>query len=332
MQNLDTLYFKAAGEPQAHVEAVRISEDAICVFNATPLEKYERYRLYLERWRCERGNVLDLSPMFYNLIDALLRFFGIDKYQTRTGTAIVDSLPEVCSRTSPDALRKILLRKRVSSAEMTLALDELRDYGSCYLARLNAIFAARLEMRHSSQIAAQFVHLACRGQIGNRDGQSHAPANDNFYRSVLEQAVVYIGSQVLYPARSPVHESDYYALYSHPPEAVECRGLYTYREYLEMLDFLILHKEYERDHHAYSQRTRVIEDAIQFKGARREFVTRELGLMLGSALYETYLSGRISRRALRSLFLHDLSQPETAHNLYFELARKCGKPQRVLLT
>src|SRR5246127_845531 len=41
LQNVDALYWKAAGEKHERVEAVRVNEEVICVFNSTPLEKYE---------------------------------------------------------------------------------------------------------------------------------------------------------------------------------------------------------------------------------------------------------------------------------------------------
>jgi len=42
LQNVDALYWRAAGEAHDHVEAVQVRKDArdnvLCVFNATPLE------------------------------------------------------------------------------------------------------------------------------------------------------------------------------------------------------------------------------------------------------------------------------------------------------
>src|SRR5207248_5664556 len=49
LQNVDPLYWKAAGERHERVDAVRVSDDVVCVFNSTPLEKYESYRLCLDR-------------------------------------------------------------------------------------------------------------------------------------------------------------------------------------------------------------------------------------------------------------------------------------------
>ena len=59
LQNVDALYWRAAGEARDRVEAVLVRqevrqdvrENVLCVFNATPLEKYENYRLCLDRWR-----------------------------------------------------------------------------------------------------------------------------------------------------------------------------------------------------------------------------------------------------------------------------------------
>jgi hypothetical protein len=49
LQNVDALYWQAAAETTDDVEAVRVAEDIFCVFNATPLQKYESYRQYLEK-------------------------------------------------------------------------------------------------------------------------------------------------------------------------------------------------------------------------------------------------------------------------------------------
>lgn len=50
LQNVDSLYWQLA-EGDAIPKPVAVSEDVLCVFNASPLEKYETYREYLERWR-----------------------------------------------------------------------------------------------------------------------------------------------------------------------------------------------------------------------------------------------------------------------------------------
>ncbi len=49
LQNIDALYWRTV-EECGRAEAVRVRDDVICVFNAAPLEKYESYHRYLQRW------------------------------------------------------------------------------------------------------------------------------------------------------------------------------------------------------------------------------------------------------------------------------------------
>jgi len=332
LQNLDRLYWKAAGERKAPVQAVRVSEQSICIFNATPLEKYESYRLYLERWRCERAQADDLAPIFYNLIDALLRFLGIDKYKAgRNASAIVDCLPEVHSRRNEESFRRLLIRRGATLREVQSTLAEVREHGCRYVPRLNIIFAIRLNMQRNAAVAAQFVQLACcvrRKESAQR--HTERAANDDFYGTVLDQALIYLGSRVLYPARPPVREADYYALYSHPPEVVSYCSLHSYREYLEMIDFLLLHKDYELHREQYGRPPRAVETALQYSGARFDYVTRELGLMLGTEMYDAYVSGRTGKQSLRALFFRSRKAGE-AEKQYFRLVQRIAKPRRLMV-
>jgi len=119
LQNVDALYWRATGERQDRVEAVRVSDDVVCVFNSTPLEKYESYRLYLSRCQGDAGHA-DLVPTIYNLIDSLLCFLDINRYSSHNGTQprfLVDMLPEVHGRSADDMLRRLLSRKGVREQE-----------------------------------------------------------------------------------------------------------------------------------------------------------------------------------------------------------------------
>jgi heme-binding uptake protein ChaN (Tiki superfamily) len=331
LQNLDGLYWKAAGERRAPIQAVRVSDQTICVFNATPLEKYESYRLYLERWRCERAQPDDLAPVFYNLIDALLRFLSIDKYQAgRKASALVDCLPEVHSRRTEGSFRKLLLRKRATPQELAATLDEVHRHGCCYIPRLNTIFAIRLNMQRAAEIAARFVQLASSDRWGEPAPVSTDKGGDRFYASVLDHALVYLGSRVLYPSRPPVREADYYALYSQPREVVGYCSLYSYREYLEMLDFLLLHKDYELHREQYGRRPSLVETALLYGDARFDYVTRELGLMMGTELYDAYVAGRVSKQSLRTLFFRSPKAGE-AEKQYFRLVQRIGRPRRLMV-
>ena len=90
LQNVDALYWPASEEPQP-ARAVSIDNDTVCVFNSTPLEKYESYRRCLDRWSKE-DEVEDCAPAIYSLIDELLRFLDISRHSPteRHATEISD--------------------------------------------------------------------------------------------------------------------------------------------------------------------------------------------------------------------------------------------------
>jgi hypothetical protein len=329
LQNVDPLYWRAAGERHEHIEAVRVARNVFCVFNATPLEKYESYRLCIERWRQERASSLDLAPTFYNLVDALARFLSIDTYASHNGTQpkfLVDMLPEVYYRPTADGMRKLLARKLATVPEEVLARLDLQ--GCCYVPQVNAIFVREFQMVGGAEEAARFLHRSCRGAISNPRLADNA--DDRFYSQILEQALAYFGSRVLYPARPAVRESDLYVLYAQPREAIEEHTIYTYREYMQMIDFLVMHKDYELHARHYSVVPDLIAEGIGFAGEKCAFVTSRLGQMLGSEMYDAYIAGKISKRYLRSLFFRRLEVPGAAHDMYFQLVRRARGPRKRL--
>jgi Haem-binding uptake, Tiki superfamily, ChaN len=85
LQNVDCLYWQAAGERRERVAAVQVSPDVMCAFSATPLEKYQSYSHWIERWQQERSSPVDLSSTFYNLIEALARSLNINPYSHENG-------------------------------------------------------------------------------------------------------------------------------------------------------------------------------------------------------------------------------------------------------
>src|SRR5215469_2259102 len=93
LQNLDNLYWKAAGE---EATAVAINQEAVCVFNSTPLEKYESYRTWMAKW--EGDDQPDFAPAVYNVIMSLTRTLGFRLDSPHNGVQpkfLADLLPEV---------------------------------------------------------------------------------------------------------------------------------------------------------------------------------------------------------------------------------------------
>ena len=294
LQNVDALYWRAAGEQHEQVQAVRVAEDTVCVFNSTPLEKYENYRLYLSRWRRSEEEGPDLTPTIYNLIHSLLRFLGLNLYASHNGTQpkfLVDLLPEVFSNLSESQLRRLLERETVCEEEQKRLLETIDKRGSIYLPRANAFYVREFQMGFAAEEAARFLHNACRGLPSRASEDSPQPA-DRFYIRTLEHAFGYFGSRALYPARDGIDLS-----------------MQACEEWMESAS------------HACQNRVRT--------GHGTEFVetARKLGYAMGSDLYGKYLDGSIARSGLRHLFLAYLEEPGLARKICSELlgSRSLGR-------
>ncbi len=336
LQNVDGLYWKAAGERIDHVGAVQVADDVVCVFNATPLEKYESYRLCIERWRQERRSAPDLEPTVYNLVDALARFLRINTHSAHNGTHpqyLVDRLPEVYSIVDDEQLRRVLERKRVTPPERQEAARRLADHGCAYVSTGNVLLVRDFEMAGGAEEVARFLHAVFSGPAYNDEiaGSEEEAAEQSFYRTVIGEALAFFGSRILDPSRRPVRETDLYALYAQPREAIET-PYYSYREFMQMVDFLVLHKDWEANLRHYFHAPQLLRDGLRVSGERSVFITQRLGRMLGTELYDAYLAGRVSKRYVRSLFFRKVNAPGAARKLYFEVVRRIRIPRKRLVS
>jgi hypothetical protein len=279
LQNVDPLYWRATGEQQERVEAVRVSDRVVCVFNSTPLEKYENYRLHLSRWGRTDEEGPDLAPTIYNLIDSLLRFLDIDRYSSHNGaqpTFLVDLMPEVYGRASGARLRQQLSRHHATEEETEAMVHHVDERGSVYLPQVNAFYVREFKMMYAAEEAARFLHHACRGLPARGSSEASGSAG-LFYAQTIEYALGYFGSRVLYPARPGAEDAGIRELQEEAPES-------------------------ERK--------------------KTEASSQLLGYMLGNALYDAYLKGRVTRGMLRRLFLIHLDEPGKAKEAYREIAAK----------
>jgi hypothetical protein len=289
LQNVDALYWRATGERQDRVEAVRVSDNVACVFNSTPLEKYESYRLYLSRCLGDAGQP-DLVPTIYNLIDSLLCFLGINRYSPHNTTQpkfLVDLLPEVYSSSSDGRLRQLLSRAQVEPQKILGMLQKVEACGTVYLPSINVIYVREFQMMYAAEEAARFLHHACRGLPWRKNGHN-PPAldpGDRFYVRSVEHALAYFGSRVLYPARAAVRN----------PQGSTFSAKFCQRFMREAL-----------------------------RGDRNQFdsFAQKLGYRLGSELYDAYLRGNVSRTTLRQLYLAHMEGPGEAWPVLAEILHK----------
>jgi hypothetical protein len=354
LQNVDALYWRAAGEAGDHVEAVEVRktvrENVLCVFNATPLEKYENYRLCLDRWGRNHNDhsAPDLGPTLYNLIDGMVRFLGINQYSAHNTTQprlLVDLMPEVYSRSSDALLRRLLSRQGFTAEHRRSLLRQVRERGSVYLTPINAVYVRHFRMTSSAEDATRFLHQACRGLPNLSNGkvlaQHTAPhavpvaqtiaRDDAFYMAVFEHALAFFGSRILHPARPALRDADLADLFDVTREDLEHQTSLPFAAAVEALDFLIQHREHVlRYNHSYKQRYKqrsrrqpsapeALAQAPAFTGRQYEYAAQQLGYLTGNDLYDAYLEGRLTTAALRQLFLTHIEQPGVAREAYIQL-------------
>jgi len=165
-------------------------------------------------------------------------------------------------------------------------LSRVETTGACHVPSINAIFATNFGVERGAEEAARFVHHACQGTLLRpAPVDTQLSPEDIFYARVLTEALAYFGSRVLCPTRPSVREADLYPLYAQAPEEIEGKTIYSYPEYMELIDFLVLHKDYEANHSRYHGVPDLIRQGLHFTGAKFEFVTGWLGPMLGRRLY-----------------------------------------------
>ena len=172
LQNVDALYWRAVAQQAA---AVTIGEDAVCVFNASPLEKYESYRLCLDGWNAATDDLPDFAPAIYNLVFSLARSLGFRLDSPRNGTQpkyLADLLPEV-----------VTLDEYPNDLESNLA-----EKSCAYLPDANLFLIKEFQMADAAEECARFLHFACRGM-----NRLLAPAEP------IADALARFGSRLLCP-------------------------------------------------------------------------------------------------------------------------------------
>lgn len=332
LQNVDALYWRAAGETRDHVESVEVRKNVLCVFNATPLEKYETYRLWLDRWgRSDNDGAPDLGPTLYNLIEGMVRFLGINQYSSHNTTQprlLVDLMPEVYSHSSDALLRRLLSRKGFTAEHRQRLLRQVRERGSVYLTPINAVYVRQFRMTSAAEDAVRCLHQACRGLPNLSNGKAPATQaapgaktldqDDAFYIAVFEHALAFFGSRILHPARPAFRDSDLAELFDVTHEDLEHQTSLPFADAVEVLDFLTEHRQHDfRDVHTPA-----------FTGRKYEYAAEQLGYLTGTDLYDAYIEGRLTTAALRKLFLTHIEEPGVACEAYVQLRTRLRSRQR----
>ncbi|MGC1961502.1 MAG: hypothetical protein WA676_02110 [Candidatus Sulfotelmatobacter sp.] len=191
-------------------------------------------------------------------------------------------LPEVHGNASDAMLRRLLSRKGITEPQLKTMLASVEERGSAYFPEVNAFHVREFQMMHAAEDATRFLHHACRGLPQRLNGHgadgndvpasSPALPTDAFYTRVIEHAVAYFGSRVLYPSRPAPETEDSPAL---SRAAVE----------------------------------KAAQSAIRSDADKFESIAQDWGYRMGSQIYAVYLAGKVKPYGLRRLFLTHLDEP-----------------------
>jgi hypothetical protein len=89
LQNIDALYWKLQESGLGDTHSVLVRDKCYCVFNSTPIEKYESFRQYLHKC-IEEDSSGDWTLLAQTLTEIMMEFFAIKKHE-----AVVSHMPVI---------------------------------------------------------------------------------------------------------------------------------------------------------------------------------------------------------------------------------------------
>jgi hypothetical protein len=187
-------------------------------------------------------------------------------------------------------------------------------------------------MTFCAEDAARFLHQACRALPHRCSGKAPAPPiasetaplaqamdkdktgkDDRFYVTVLEHALAFFGSRILYPARRALRDADIADLFDVTREDLEHQTSLRFADAVEVLDYLTSQRGSD------GCALQSLAPAPDFTGRKYDYAAEQLGYLAGNDLYDAYLAGRLSTAALRKLFLTHIERPGVARETYVRL-------------
>jgi hypothetical protein len=198
-------------------------------------------------------------------------------------------LPEVHGNSSDAMLRRLLSRKGIGGQQLDAMLASVQERGSAYFPLVNAFCVREFQMMHVAEDATRFLHHACRGLPRRLNGHSSngngaqgktsvALTADGFYTRVIEHAVAYFGSRVLYPSRPA-------------PQVEDARTL------------------------SRTACEKAAQAAIRADAEKFESITQDWGYRMGAQIYNVYLTGKVKPSGLRRLLLAHIEKPGDARKV-----------------
>lgn len=279
-------------------ESMRLGEDRYAVFHTSPLERYERYRQVLERWRGDvpADDEVDLTPAVHHLIGVLLGWLGIrpERFRVRHRAGwseeLLDAYPEVYGGKEAESLLLPILEEHGRSAdELAEAREAFRRKGALYEPRSNALFLTGYLPGAAAGEGARFLRAALTGRLFQEFGDPSVDPVERAYGAAYNEALAFLGSRLVDPATSPRLP---FATDGDPRERIE---------------WLEAHRRFEASRRLTPPEA--VAEPLRRSRAHRRMLAKELGERLGRRLFQRVESGQLGRRELRILFSRPLDPP-----------------------
>jgi hypothetical protein len=301
LQNVDEIYWKLQKRGFEDVRAVRMKEGQYCIFNATPIEKYESFRQYLHKCLDEDDTGV-WTHFVHSLIDLTMEFVDLKR-----DDSVVDSLPRVYSEISPSEFPQLLARWAIPADRARLARDQFQENGTSYVPELNSIFIHRLQLTAAAEESTRFIHQLCRGDLPY---SLDRPAEDQFFVSVIERALGYFCSKILDSSRDGI--------------AALSQRVLAQISYNDQLARAVssLMKPSRRPTAQHFETLKLAIGSGSRAGRTTHMLGQLLGYVLGRKLYQAFLETRISRRDIQALFCDPLDRPNRPLECYRDLTER----------
>lgn len=310
-QDPDAIYWQRVAEQADPTAPLGIDKRTVAVFHTTPLEKYEAYRLVLDRWQSDlpQDEEIDLTPAVYHLIGVLARWIGVSperrRLRHRAGWSeeLVDAYPEVYSGIeAKELLRPILVEHGRNDIEIADARRKLSDAGALYESRSNTMFLTRYLPGPAAGEAARFLRTALTGRLFIAGEDFTRDKSEAAYGAAYTEALAHLGSWLVDPACDFGSVVRHVGAGSGPPtSAPDSEG------------WLEAHRRFERSDQPMPDEALI--EALRGSRELRRKLACDLGARLGADLVDRVRSGRLDKSGLRRLFTRPLAPAHAARDV-----------------
>lgn len=320
-QNPEPIYWKLVDRGiEREVDVVRLSDDVFCIMNCPPWIQLRSYLNWKDNneelllagdsaWDLDGGGAANYHDQFVALVRAICEFLDLP----------VAALDDFAIYTSEDLDFLQILEKnpRIPTNEYERIKTRIQNDGSSYIPAANIVYLEDLGINSVAEKAGEFIYVQRSGIFKRRPAPPDANSErDHFYRNLFVQALGYFSSKVINFRRKTDMRADFESYLSEQKRRRLDPGMKDKRE---IARHVIDHLDFERRSMASKNKPAPLRKIYGIDEEMNRAVSRALGNILGSRLYDAVMEGLLSREYLRDLFSNPFKGPGSAFDEYMRL-------------